>query len=347
MADSETSTMDKDSLDLVEKALQESLGSNKEPPKTFGEAESTFVENALERSLQDENYYREFIKDPTDIVNNSFFQTIRSKLSNIFSSEPIPVKENKEDSNPLSGWARLRQVTILHSDAGQISSLNADLKVYVESVKDGKAFISKPKEGWVNESSVMFEKEKSSNSFLQRVIQKFSQSANKNEKERYRVVGEQGVIVRKSYELSSETVGHLPLNSVIMVSAVRGRRAFVTHPITGWCSIKSERGTLFLERTNKSEIEQNRFYIEALRHKISIAKTTNAFLEENMGDSEINDMIEHMQFSKTLIRNEATEKRKLLLNSLGYLRGEVEKRQSTIHGLFQKIETLRLTMDDS
>ena len=58
-------------------------------------------------------------------------------------------------------------------------------------------------------------------------------------------------------------------------------------------------------------------------------------------------MIEHMHFSKTLIRNEATEKRKLLLNNLGYLRAEVEKRQSTIHGLFQKIETLRLTMDDS
>lgn len=348
MAESNDQFVDKASLALVAKEIEESLQSDQDPPKTFGETESKFVDSVLNQSVKDQQFYRNFMKYPSDIVNRLFFTSSPSKsdeTSSVASTEPE--RDSTGSSSKLSGWCQLRHVTLLHQDAGQLSTLNPDVKVYIDHVKDGKAYISQPKVGWVSEGNVVQVTQKDTGSFFQRVMQKISQSIHKDEKQIYRVVGEQGVIVRKERELSSDAVGHLPLNTMITVSAIRGRRAHITHPIEGWCSIKSGRGTLFLELSGKSEIEQNQFLMEILRHKIQVAGKTNTLLEENMGDTEINDMLEHMQFSKTLIRNEEADKRKELVENLKILRIEVEKRQKAIQVLFQKIENLRVNIDDS
>ena len=52
---------------------------------------------------------------------------------------------------------------------------------YIDHVKDGKAYISQPKVGWVSEGNVVQVTQKDTGSFFQRVMQKISQSIHKDE----------------------------------------------------------------------------------------------------------------------------------------------------------------------
>lgn len=56
----------------------------------------------------------------------------------------------------------------------------------------------------------------------------------------YRIVAEEGAIVRRESELNSPEVCLLPFDTVVYVAEVRGRRARVVQPMPGWVSLQRQ-----------------------------------------------------------------------------------------------------------
>ena len=63
----------------------------------------------------------------------------------------------------------------------------------------------------------------------------------------YKVVGPQGVVVRKAKATGSERLCVLPTGAAVLVASVSGRRAQVTAPVPGWVSLATSGGLVILE----------------------------------------------------------------------------------------------------
>lgn len=70
----------------------------------------------------------------------------------------------------------------------------------------------------------------------------------------YRVITSRGVRVREKEDLKSNHVGTIKVGEVVTVVEVRGRRARLTKPIRGWCSLHNSNGQVLLRPQTTLEV---------------------------------------------------------------------------------------------
>mmetsp|Transcript_6129 Transcript_6129/g.9244 ORF Transcript_6129/g.9244 Transcript_6129/m.9244 type:complete len:172 (+) Transcript_6129:81-596(+) len=106
--------------------------------------------------------------------------------------------------------------------------------------------------------------------------------------EKYRVVGQSGATVRKDVNLDSPLVANLEKDTIVDVSAVKGRRAHIVSPVDGWGSIKTETGYVILK---KEDGEIYRYKI-VLKEGAVIRKGADIDTSDVVGRAEYLDIVE-------------------------------------------------------
>jgi len=92
---------------------------------------------------------------------------------------------------------------------------------------------------------------------------------------KYRVVINPGALVKKGEDIKSTEVGKLPQGSVVIVEEISGRRARLSSPIEGWCSMFAQDNRIILQKeTTKSKEMDDAIAAERARKtKILILKS--------------------------------------------------------------------------
>merc|ERR1719228_240338 len=92
---------------------------------------------------------------------------------------------------------------------------------------------------------------------------------------KYRVVIHPGALCKETKELSSKEVCKLPIDTVVTVVEIDGRRARVTSPSRGWLSLHASDGRIILQRSNtKSAAMDKAIHAERARQtKVLILKS--------------------------------------------------------------------------
>jgi hypothetical protein len=93
--------------------------------------------------------------------------------------------------------------------------------------------------------------------------------------QKYRVVIHPGALCKASKELSSAEVAKLPIGSLVTVEEIADRRARISKPFQGWCSLHASDGRVILQRANvKSALMDKAIHAERARQtKILILKS--------------------------------------------------------------------------
>merc|ERR1719355_566381 len=78
----------------------------------------------------------------------------------------------------------------------------------------------------------------------------------------YKVVGEDGVTVRSSIDLSSDEVCIIPHGEIVLIKERRGRRGRLVTPVDGWCSLRTQGGYVCLQKVEGQEINQDEIVVD-------------------------------------------------------------------------------------
>eukprot|EP01084_Bolivina_argentea_P274291 467480_1 len=93
--------------------------------------------------------------------------------------------------------------------------------------------------------------------------------------QKYRVVIHPGALCKSSKELQSSEIAKLPIGTVCTVDEIDGRRARISSPHEGWCSLSASDGRMILQRSNvKSAAMDKAIHAERARQtKVLILKS--------------------------------------------------------------------------
>eukprot|EP01084_Bolivina_argentea_P274290 467479_1 len=93
--------------------------------------------------------------------------------------------------------------------------------------------------------------------------------------QKYRVVIYPGTLCKSSKELQSSEIAKLPIGTVCTVDEIDGRRARISSPHEGWCSLSASDGRMILQRSNvKSAAMDKAIHAERARQtKVLILKS--------------------------------------------------------------------------
>jgi len=92
---------------------------------------------------------------------------------------------------------------------------------------------------------------------------------------KYRVIINPGALVKQQEDMKSNEVGKLPIGAVVTVEEISGRRARLSTPLQGWCSMYAKDGRVILQKesTKSKEMEQAIAAERTHQTKVAILKS--------------------------------------------------------------------------
>lgn len=261
-------------------------------------------------------------------------------------ADPTKIESQKE-----RGWYRVRYACVIHCSGKKNTNKTLDVqdRVCVDKMEEERAICSKPVNGWCFRSCLV--REVKNKSFFDSVMRALPNvpvpvpSIISGGNLSFRVIGDNGVTVRATKELDSKKIELLPLNTVLKVECIRGRRCKIIEPVVGWCSIKSKAGDKFLEKisTTEHDLEQQRSLIEQLEDKIKALEITNNLLVGNLGNNQINTTLQLILRERNQNKNRYQKRKREILQELANCKQEIMTQGKVVKDLFKALDGFQKT----
>jgi len=79
-----------------------------------------------------------------------------------------------------------------------------------------------------------------------------------------------GALVKQNEDLKSNEVGKIPIGTVVTIEEISGRRARISTPLQGWCSLFAKDGRLILQKESTKSKEMDEAVAAERTHQTKI-----------------------------------------------------------------------------
>ena len=119
----------------------------------------------------------------------------------------------------------------METGSAEVGRIALNAEVHITQVVGRRAEVAYPKKGWVSVANA-------AGHILVEIDGK---------KQRGKVLGAKGAVVKQGEDLGSEVVGRVPHGDEVAIAETNGRRARITAPLSGWVSITNAAGANLIE----------------------------------------------------------------------------------------------------